>query len=941
MQLKSYAFWVAAQLLLTASALADAPSPQQIELRKPYSFTDANWPTIPRWTNLSPTIVCFPRLDDGYLMQHMPGWRNQEPGCWSHINQFPAVEKEMDKAFSWFGQAGLPLSKLGPWEERSGRKRLLISEKRDGYMAAYYCNGVGEDQQQRTYISFGWSKVLVEDRYGAEVFVELMAHELTHGLQNSLIYPQLNQVHENFCSWRGSKLAELKVKRSPVRFQYVAYDYGWLYEGMADYIGYRVQEDLYKGKTPLRPWHPQFMSYYGLKRYQLGFFGPSWRDTVDARTSPGYRNSSFFRYLEQRYLGRPKSVFEVFYNEEVPPPWSQPDAADWLEKTFRARIDDLPLAEVLANFFTDFASWPWDAKRVHPSVSKRRYLDIAFGVHAPSGRDKTPFGCRHLILSEDQGPVTVDVTPYPYGAVCLDLDIASTGELIPGDPHQIDNYQLTVEAEVKRLELADGLHLGRAVSMSQDAARSRKYLCYEQLDKLGPPLNEGVTCLVNRSGPTQASGPAATDILHQVTWKLEPTRSSAAGDREILIVTLAPTRTDGRVSDEFRRQYETGRGPDLIRLTLDVDNMAITESRRDPLNKQDADENTLRFVRITPSSSQFSGAVYGSLLFPDDLRADVFGQFHYDTWGKGLEKKSGFDFFETVRDVFAAEYGELHLSVEQAEKGAIDRRRSENRELDGFHVDILKGQAVEGILNGAFETEEGYYWVMVPEWGQTRKHLRWDDMQTGKIFEAQINPSAIHHYVTIRNTEGGAPWGQGRIKVIERSEAHQSITLRFEGEICPAEKTRIEFKNGVVQTTKCTEWHDLAAQGRFSFLAKYQKLHDKPVKAPMQKRYYARFARSAAIAAMREQAGSPDIDSGEPGSDSSSPPAPVPEGGGSSLTKECACQCNEIAALLERQESVGLTAGDLDCLNRCCPSYLQCGSANGLFRAQVQSICLF
>lgn len=900
------------------------PADPSVPARAPFTgFLKRDWPTATSWSIPHPLIVC----------------QRESGPCHVHDAAYTDIENRMATTFDWFRDQGLPApTALGPIVPRDGRDRLLLLsvDRPTGALATFTCEprqSGSMESQRRAMIQFYFRPMLEnpESVFGPGLFTYVTAHELAHTLQHSVAFPRHIAADPAFCLTDAKTRGALRRLRDPAGFAYVRRDYGWVEEGMADYLAFRALEDLKVQPTPVTMAFPAWESYYGLKEYYLGLFGPHW----ESGYVPGYRASSFFKHLEQRHLKSPRAVFNAFYPAAAPLPWARENAALWLSTILKTQIPDVPPNIVLADFFTDFASWAWDPNRVSPRISKLLgYLDVAFGR------------CQRVRLTPGHPTSVTFPEVYPYGAQCLVLDIDTAGARAFLGASVSATYQVRAIARNRDLRLrVDGLQLGRAVAEPRGGAigPARLASCFARLDAgRDPSTNAMPSCQANRDGPWVVQLPGGD--AEEVRWTLNPVAADLDGNRDVLILTYAPVTLLKNLSDDFRKAIEKVTEP-TPRVTLWLD-VAVTEEvsfrtrdEADPPAPEPA-RTPLRFVRITPNSSQFSGAAYGTLLFADDARADVFGAFHRSVWGEGFEERTGRSLFETAREVFASEFSGPDVVTDDADLDALRARRAELDQVRGFHVDILEGEARGGEVVGVFRRVNSQQWVLTPPAGRVR--VTWDDLATGARFKAAINPATVATYGTLGDLPRGGDWGNGHVTVVARDD--DNMTVRFDGQVCRHADTRITVVNGAMQDLACDRWQDVQAQGQFSFLETHRRPPRNPddvEPSPTQEYYYDRFANSPVIQAMRAEAAGELVPVPEPGQPPGTlVPGSGPKGGGAApVAGDCDCSCDGGEALGATIVDGMPDAAQLRCLDRCCPTFNQCPGSNRPGLATVQGLC--
>lgn len=815
------------------------------------------------------------------------------------------------------------------------RESILIKPVASGLLATMGC-GDSQDlaKARRAYIT---ANVEMPDKYPPHILTYTATHELAHVLQNDRMMDAV------FGTWANNPCGSLAKIDGQLRSQrramtYVPYDKGWATEGLADYLGFAVMRRTH-GMPPLRPGAPAWRSSYGLKEYDKGLFGPHW----NYGKVGGYRVSSFWRHLEDRYGLDPARIFRTLYAypTEAKPPETQRDAAGRLALAIDA-LTGRSAARVLASFFTDFASWPEDRTRVHPAMSRSLWWAIAF--------DR----CETVYLSPQNPHAEIAVERVvPYGARCLDVKIAPQAGAGGGGP---SSYILSVEAGHDERHIADGLHLGRAVVQTGGLigpTGKTTYACSTALNRHGG-ISGTRDCITNRAGLYVSTPLRPFPTVFRARWRLAPVAQQPAGHSDILVLTYAPVDSSGEITDTYRRMEEK-KTPRTVVLRLGVD--YVTVGKQDDDDGDDGkdgeddggpdagDRTRATLARITPLSSQGSTASVGTVLFSDDPRADVTSELNHRLWWQAWNGREGDPdartktpdgYAEVMREVHAARWGMIdHLSG-PLDRTAWDADRADLLAIRGFATDILEAPAEGGVAVGHARTQERFDWIFSEPPPEDRLFHSWDDLVAGARFAADINPNIPQLLLATgvgpagRDQTGARRWGDGTVEIAARSDTH--LHLVFNGRVCGPADTVVTRQPTPAVT--CDRWRHLRVEGRVAFLETLRVPHIPSTwSGPIQAGYDAELMRSPRLG-LEPASGSPRDN--DPPPDDPHPPTPASAGGAGSST----CGCDRLRDLAAAIGPGGMPDdSEMETLDRCCGAFLACPDDPAVDESPVLSIC--
>lgn len=212
----------------------------------------------------------------------------------------------------------------------------------------------------------------------------------------------------------------------------------WITEAMADAVGIDFMRREYRYSFPPNPKDPSSGYYAGLRSYSDSLHRPG-------SGTDGYKTSSFWLYLADRFHNRNLSFLADYLSHEPPIFASNvgpvPDWLRWLDDRLMWDNDvQTPFHFVYPRFLTYFAS-DWAKGGVGEKYNPKEWL-------------KNAFTCKQVVLSPQNAYEEFGMELAPISGKCL---IVSIEGIAPSDLVSVKVGVLT-----SNIQVADSLHLGLA-----------------------------------------------------------------------------------------------------------------------------------------------------------------------------------------------------------------------------------------------------------------------------------------------------------------------------------------------------------------------------------------------------------------------------------------------------------------------------------------------
>ena len=334
------------------------------------------------------------------------------------------------------------------------------------------------------------------DRLPTPTIYYMLAHELMHVVQNAQAFR--NNPSTDNCRGMAS----------------------WVTEGTASAVGWALAAKRF-GEPPLSlraAYH-----YYGLRYYNLPL-----NRTFNSVRNPGYRSSSLWRFIVERYGQGNYGLLREFFDRPDTLA-GEDDWIRWLDQSLRGiQAISKPMHLVYPEFLTEFAAWGGARFR---RVKESRWLSEGFG------------GCRKVTLEPGSAPrADVSLPLFVNSGQCLLIDVG----LNPA-AHAWATLKFNVRSTNKRL--LDSLHLGAAYT-----GGAQPQNCY----RAAKGGNASVSCLLK---PTLARLPAAASadgaVRHTRSWR--GTRLVADGKtiKNLFVISYVPPKpSDKDIDDASKRKQK-------------------------------------------------------------------------------------------------------------------------------------------------------------------------------------------------------------------------------------------------------------------------------------------------------------------------------------------------------------------------------------------------
>jgi len=310
---------------------------------------------------------------------------------------------------------------------------------------------------------------------------------------------------------------------------------GWLYEGIADALSADLTQTRFNHYPRL---NSESRMLYGLRPYHKNFVRTGSRKLVSTALN-GYRTSSFWRYLKEKYYGNRFDFLSVYLN--IPNHQITSNGwISWLDLLLQtdAPGPKKPLYLVYPDFVANYANWGKDKFK---KVGDKAWLSEGFG------------GCHQLSLSPKQAKRSLSLKVEPISAQCIKIAV---GGVKPGE-----TFSVKFMAKHADMKMLDQIHLSTAYIDTTVASTKKKFNCYKDAN------TKKSTC-VNK--PFTGKMPGQNPQMKSRTWLSEPLIADSQNVDSQYMVSFVPINpTDNKHVNNSKT---------TIQLTVALDHTSLTTS---------------------------------------------------------------------------------------------------------------------------------------------------------------------------------------------------------------------------------------------------------------------------------------------------------------------------------------------------------------------------